>query len=94
MKAVEEQRSVHSFGTSKACATLAIAIPQVLKKALAAEGRPLTEVLIVSTHVKVHYSAAGEKGARTFRRSASAGAAATPRPMLSPNGRADRSPSC
>ena len=63
-------------------------------EALAAEGGPPTEVLIDSTHVKAHRSAAGGKGGRTSRRSASAGAVAIPRSMPSPTGKADRSPSC
>ena len=63
-------------------------------EALAAEGGPPTEVLIDSTHVKAHRSAAGGKGGRTARRSASAGVAATPRSTRSPTAKADRSPSC
>ena len=61
---------------------------------LAAEGGPPTEVLIDSTHVKAHRSAAGGKGGRATRRSASAGAVAIPRSMPSPTDKADRSPSC
>ena len=45
---------------------------------LAAAGGPPAEVLIDSTHVKAHRSAAGGKGGRIPRRSGSAGAGATP----------------
>ena len=61
---------------------------------LAAAGGPPAEVLIDSTHVKAHRSAAGGKGGRVPRRSASAGAGATPRSMPSPTARGDRSLSC
>ena len=61
---------------------------------LAAAGGPPTEVLIDSTHVKAHRSAAGGKGGRSTKRSGSAGADATPRSTPSPIARADRSPSC
>ena len=61
---------------------------------LAAAGGPPTEVLIDSTHVKVHRSAAGGKGGRIPRRSGSAGADATPRSTPSPMARGGRSPSC
>ena len=61
---------------------------------LAAKGGPPTEVLIDSTHVKAHRSAAGAKGGLTSRRSVSAGAVATPRSTLSPTAKADRSRSC
>ena len=61
---------------------------------LAAAGGPPAEVLIDSTHVKAHRSAAGGKGGRAPRRSASAVAGATPRFMPSPMVRGDRSPSC
>ena len=61
---------------------------------LAAAGGPPTEVLIDSTHVKAHRSAAGGKGGRAPRRSASAGAGATPKSMPSPTAGGDRSPSC
>lgn len=47
--------------------------------ALAAAGGPPAEVLLDSTHVKAHRSAAGGKGGRSARRSASAGADATPK---------------
>ena len=47
--------------------------------ALAAAGGPPSEVLLDSTHVKAHRSAAGGKGGRNARRSASAGADATPK---------------
>ena len=62
-------------------------------EALAAAGGPPTEVLIDSTHVKAHRSAAGGKGGLTSRRSASAGAVATPRSTPSPIDTADHSPS-
>jgi len=62
-------------------------------EALAAAGGPPTEVLIDSTHVKAHRSAAGGKGGLTSRRSASAGAVATPRSTPSPTATADHSPS-
>ena len=61
---------------------------------LAATGGPPAEVLIDSTHVKAHRSAAGGKGGHTSRRSASAGAAAIPRSTRSPIATAGRSPSC
>ena len=61
---------------------------------LAAAGGPPAEVLIDSTHVKAHRSAAGGKGGRAPRRSVSAGAGATPRSMPSPTARGDRSLSC
>ena len=61
---------------------------------LAASGGPPAEVLIDSTHVKAHRSAAGGKGGRTSRRSASAGAVATPRSTPSPMDRGGRSRSC
>jgi transposase len=63
-------------------------------EALAAAGGPPAEVLIDSTHVKAHRSAAGGKGGRTSRRSVSAGAVATPRSTPSPTAKAGRSPSC
>lgn len=63
-------------------------------EALAAAGGPPAEVLIDSTHVKAHRSAAGGKGGRTSRRSGSAGAVATPRSTPSPTAKADRSRSC
>ena len=47
--------------------------------ALAAAGGPPAEALLDSTHVKAHRSAAGAKGGRSARRSASAGAGATPK---------------
>jgi transposase len=47
--------------------------------ALAAAGGPPAEVLLDSTHVKAHRSAAGGKGGRGHRRSARAVAGATPR---------------
>ncbi len=62
-------------------------------EALAAAGGPPAEVLIDSTHVKAHRSAAGGKGGRTSRPSASAGAVATPSSTPSPMRKADRSPS-
>ena len=63
-------------------------------EALAAAGGPPAEVLIDSTHVKAHRSAAGGKGGRISRRSASVEAGATPRSTPSPTARAVRSPSC
>ncbi len=60
---------------------------------LAAAGGPPAAVLIDSTHVKAHRSAAGGKGGRAHRRSVSAGAGATPKSMPSPMVRDDRSPS-
>lgn len=62
-------------------------------EALAAAGGPPAEVLIDSTHVKAHRSAAGGKGGLTRRRSAAAEAAATPRSMPSPTDTAGHSPS-
>lgn len=47
--------------------------------ALATAGGPPAEVLLDSTHVKAHRSAAGGKGGRNARRSASAGADGTPK---------------
>ena len=47
--------------------------------ALAAVGGPPAEVLLDSTHVKAHRSAAGGKGGRSARRSLSAGAVGTPK---------------
>ena len=67
---------------------------RVVFETLAEAGGPPAEVLIDSTHVKAHRSAAGGKGGRAPRRSASAGAGATPRSMPSPTARGDRSPSC
>ncbi len=61
---------------------------------LAAAGGPPAAVLIDSTHVKAHRSAAGGKGGRASRRSASAGAGATPRSTPSPTAKDGRSPSC
>ena len=63
-------------------------------EALAATGGPPTAVLIDSTHVKAHRSAAGGKGGPTAKRSGSVAGVATPRFMPSPTGRAARSPSC
>ena len=48
-------------------------------EAVAAAGGPPAEVLLDSTHVKAHRSAAGGKGGRSARRSASAVAAGTPK---------------
>jgi hypothetical protein len=53
-------------------------------EALAVEGGQPTEVLIDSTHMKLHRSVAGGKAGRNSRLSASAGAAATPRSTPSP----------
>ena len=47
--------------------------------ALAAAGGPPAEVLLDSTHVKAHRSAAGGKRGRSSRRSASAEAVGTPK---------------
>lgn len=58
---------------------------------LAAAGGPPAEVLIDSTHVKAHRSAAGGKGGLTPRRSAAAEAVATPRFTPSPTATDDRS---
>jgi len=66
---------------------------QTVFEALAAAGGPPAEVLIDSTHVKAHRSAAGGKGGRMPRRSASAAADATPRSTPSPTPKASRSPS-
>ena len=63
-------------------------------EALAAAGGPPAEVLIDSTHVKAHRSAAGGKGGRISRRSASAGVDAIPKSTRSPTVRGDRSLSC
>lgn len=62
-------------------------------EALAAAGGPPAEVLIDSTHVKAHRSAAGGKGGLTRRRSAAAEAGATPRSTPSPTATDDLSPS-
>jgi transposase len=62
-------------------------------EALAAAGGPPAEVLIDSTHVKAHRSAAGRKGGLTCRRPAAVEAAATPRSTPSPTDMAARSPS-
>ena len=61
-------------------------------EALATAGGP-AQVLIDSTHVKAHRSAAGGKGGLQTRQSASAGAAGTPRSMPSRTTKAVRSPS-
>jgi len=63
-------------------------------EALAAAGGPPAEVLIDSTHVKAHRSAAGGKGGLTIRRSASAEAGATQRSTPSPTAKVGRSPFC
>lgn len=47
--------------------------------ALAAAGGPPADDLLDSTHVKAHRSAAGGKGGRSARQSASAGADGTPK---------------
>lgn len=54
---------------------------QELFQTLAAVGGPPAEVLLDSTHVKAHRSAAGGKGASAPRRSASAAVDAPPRSM-------------
>lgn len=66
---------------------------QDLFVALAAAGGPPAEVLIDSTHMKAHRSAAGGKGGRSSRRSGSAGVAATASSTRSPTAKADRSAS-
>ena len=60
---------------------------------LAATGGPPAEVLIDSTYVTAHRSAAGGKGGLTRRRSAAAAAVATPRFTPSPTDMVGRSPS-
>ena len=64
-------------------------------EALAAEGGPPAEVLIDSTHVKAHRSAAGGKGGGGAHVQAigSSRGAATPRSTPSPTDTAGRSPS-
>jgi len=62
-------------------------------EALSAAGGPPAEVLIDSTHIKAHRSAAGGKGGLTRRRSVAAGAAAIPRSTPSPIVMAGHSPS-
>jgi len=63
-------------------------------EALAAAGGPPAQVLIDSTHVKAHRSAAGGKGGLTLKPSGPHAAAATPSSTRSPTGKAARSPSC
>jgi len=67
---------------------------QELFVTLASMGGPPAEVLIDSTHMKAHRSAAGGKGGLCSRRSGSAGAAATASSTRSPTGSAGRSASC
>lgn len=66
---------------------------RLVVEALVAAGGPPTEVLIDSTHVKAHRSAAGGKGGLTRRRSAPAATAGTRRFTASPTDTAGRSPS-
>src|SRR3546814_1006766 len=66
---------------------------QELFVTLAAAGGPPAEVLIDSTHMKAHRSAAGGKGGLSPRRSASAGAVGRASSTPSPTARADRSAS-
>lgn len=61
--------------------------------ALAAAGGPPSEVLIDSTHMKAHRSAAGGKGGLISRRLASAEVAGRASSMRSPMARADHSAS-
>ena len=60
---------------------------------LASAGGPPAEVLIDSTHIKAHRSAAGGKGGLKPRPSAARGADATPNSTPSPTNEAVRSPS-
>ena len=60
---------------------------------LAAAGGPPAEVLIDSTHIKAHRSAAGGKGGLKPRPSAARGVGATPSSTPSPTSEAARSPS-
>ena len=59
-------------------------------EALVTEGGPPTEVLIDSTHVKAHRSAAGAKGAHAQAIGVNRGGVATPRSTPSPTVRTDR----
>ena len=67
---------------------------QELFVTLAATGGPPAEVLIDSTHMKAHRSAAGGKGGLTPKRSGSAGAVATASSTRSPMAKVGRSASC
>ncbi len=60
---------------------------------LAAAGGPPAEVLIDSTHIKAHRSAAGGKGGLRSRPSAARGVGATPSSTPSPTNEAARPPS-
>jgi transposase len=60
---------------------------------LAAAGGPPAAVLIDSTHVKAHRSAAGGKGGRTRKPSGARAAGARPRSTSSPTKKAALSPS-
>ena len=62
--------------------------------ALAAAGGPPAEVLIDSTHMKAHRSAAGGKGGPAPKRSESVEAGATASSTRSPTAKAGRSASC
>ena len=61
---------------------------------LAAAGGPPAEVLIDSTHMKVHRSAGGGKGGPTPKRSGSVAAGATASCTRSPTAKVGRSASC
>jgi transposase len=63
-------------------------------EALAAAGGPPAQVLIDSTHVKAHRSAAGGKGGLRPKPSEPHAAGETPSCTLSPTAKAARSPSC
>lgn len=67
---------------------------QELFVTLASTGGPPAEILIDSTHMKAHRCAAGGKGGRTSRRSASAAGGGTASSMRSPTAKAGRSASC
>ena len=65
-----------------------------LFEALAQAGGPPTQVLIDSSAVKAHRSAAGGKGGRQIRRSAARAVGAPPRSTRSATTRAARTRSC
>lgn len=67
---------------------------QELFVTLASTGGPPSEVLIDSTHMKAHRCAAGGKGGRAPKRSASAGVVGTASFMPSLMAKAGRSASC
>jgi transposase len=68
-------------------------IRQEMFVTLAAAGGPPAEVLIDSTHMKVHRSAGGGKGGRSSRRSGSVEVAATASSTRSPMAKVGRSAS-